>query len=163
MARAFSLGEIMDANLKAFLDMIAWSEGTTRIPGSDDGYNVLVGSTIRRPLFFGSYATHPDQYNELLNSTAAGRYQIIYPTWKNLCVRLGVSDFGAATQDAMAASLVEVDCSALGMVLDGNIMNALQACSREWASLPGSTSGQYQNTVADLQQVYVANGGSVSV
>lgn len=31
------------ANVLAFLDMLAWSEGTSTIKASDDGYDVLVG------------------------------------------------------------------------------------------------------------------------
>lgn len=41
-------------NMAAFLDMLAYSEGTSTMPGSDDGYNVNVG----RELFIG-YARHP--------------------------------------------------------------------------------------------------------
>lgn len=150
----------MDANLKAFLDMLAWSEGTSRIKGSDDGYNVLVGSTLGRPLLFDSYDTHPDIYNDRFNSTAAGRYQIIFPTWSALCVRLGMIDFSPPTQDAMAASLIEQDCGALGMVRNGQIASAIEACSREWASLPGSEAGQHQMQMADLVKIYSGAGGA---
>jgi muramidase (phage lysozyme) len=66
------------ANLNAFLDLIAASEGTPVIPGSDDGYDVLVGATRKHPLLFHSYAEHPNVFNRELDSTAAGRYQIIH-------------------------------------------------------------------------------------
>lgn len=36
-------------NRKAFLDMIAVSEGTLYIPGGGDGYKVIVGSTMSVP------------------------------------------------------------------------------------------------------------------
>ncbi|MNF05427.1 hypothetical protein D3C80_2051560 [compost metagenome] len=38
----------------AFLDMLAWSEGTSTIKASDDGYNVLVGGKL-----FSDYSKHP--------------------------------------------------------------------------------------------------------
>ena len=42
-------------NLKAFLDMIAFSEiGPTLLAASDNGYDVLVGGTL-----FHGYADHP--------------------------------------------------------------------------------------------------------
>ena len=51
-------------NRVAFLDMIAVSEiGSDLLGKSDDGYNVLVGSTPSRPLLFSGYATHPNMLN----------------------------------------------------------------------------------------------------
>ena len=65
----------MTPNQKAFLDMIAFSEiGPALLAKSDDGYDVLVGSTPDRPLLFTSYAEHPNILNAACNSTAAGRY-----------------------------------------------------------------------------------------
>jgi hypothetical protein len=41
----------MSPNLKAFLDMIAWSEiGPALLAKSDNGYNVCVGSTPEKPI-----------------------------------------------------------------------------------------------------------------
>ena len=43
----------MPPQIKAFLDMIAWSElGEELIDISDNGYNVIVGSTPSRPILF---------------------------------------------------------------------------------------------------------------
>ena len=142
--------------------MLAWSEGTTRIPGSDNGYNVLVGSTPTYPLFFTSYKTHPDKYNPLLNSTAAGRYQIIFPTWSRLCTRLGMNDFLPATQDAMATSLITQDCAAGEAIAAGYFIDAVAACSSQWASLPGSNSGQPQSVIDKLVKIYTAAGGMMA-
>ncbi|CAG9172323.1 hypothetical protein CURE108131_23300 [Cupriavidus respiraculi] len=41
-------------NMAAFLDMLGFSEGTTTVAGSDDGYNVTVGE-----LFAGYGQHHP--------------------------------------------------------------------------------------------------------
>ena len=151
----------MIQNMKAFLDMLAWSEGTTRIPGSDNGYNVLVGSTPDDPEFFRGYLTHPRIYNPYFNSTAAGRYQIIFPTWSSLCARLNVTDFSPATQDAMAISLITEDCGAANAVTIGDFIRAVSLCSKEWASLPGSNSGQWQSLMANLIAIYTASGGTL--
>ena len=153
----------ISGNLSAFLYMIRYSEiGPDLMAVSDDGFNVLVGSTPSRPILFSSYDRHPDIYNPRFNSTAAGGFQIIFPTWKSLCGRLGVNDFTPATQEAMAASLIEVDCGALGMVQNGELMNAVQACAREWASFPVSTSGQPHNGMDNLVAAYVKAGGTMS-
>jgi len=48
-------------NRCAFLDMIAHSEiGPELLAVSDDGYDVLVGSTAAHPLLFKDYRTHPN-------------------------------------------------------------------------------------------------------
>jgi muramidase (phage lysozyme) len=73
------------SNIAAFIDTIAYSEGTSTINNSDDGYNVLVGSTPNHPILFNDYSTHPNVLNHALDSTAAGRYQIIHPTFVALC------------------------------------------------------------------------------
>jgi len=65
-------------NMRAFLDMIAYSEGTDKAgqPTKDRGYDVLVGGGL-----FAGYADHPRKAIKLprlgISSTAAGRYQIL--------------------------------------------------------------------------------------
>ena len=96
----------MTPNLKAFLAMIAHSEGTSQIPGSDDGYRVLVGSTPNHPRLFDSYADHPRVLVQLrpgLKSTAAGRYQILERIFDAYKAQLNLPDFSPASQDAIAA------------------------------------------------------------
>lgn len=149
-------------NLQAFSDTVAWSEGTTRIATSDRGYNVLVGSTLKHPLLFASYETHPHIYNKALNSTAAGKHQLIYPTWYSLCARLNVSDFGPTTQEAMFESLVAIDCHAMESVCNGHFADAVALCSKLWTSLPGSNSGQPQSLFRQLAQIYASVGGGVA-
>lgn len=153
------------ANLKAFLDMVAWSEGTTRMPGSDDGYNVLVGSTTSYPSFFSSYADHPRVKVWLASlgvySTAAGRYQLLERYFDVYKVQLGLPDFSAASQDAIAVQQM-TERHAVQMVEAGNIGGAIQACSSIWASLPGNDYGQHQNAVDDLMAQYQAAGGATA-
>ena len=58
---------------KAFLDMLAWSEGTDngRQKTRNHGYDVIVGGEL-----FTDYSDHPRKHalNPKLKSTGAGRY-----------------------------------------------------------------------------------------
>lgn len=138
----------MSDNLSAFLDMLAWSEGTLAVPGNANGYNVVVGGTL-----FTSYADHPRKRVWLPRfkewSTAAGRYQIREPIFDAYKKRLKLPDFSPASQDAIADQLI-TECAALADINAGNIESAIQKCSSRWASLPGGGYGQRTNSVADL-------------
>jgi len=141
-------------NVCAFLDMIAHSEiGSALLAQSDDGYNVLVGSTASKPLTFPSYAAHPEILNHALNSTAAGRYQIIRGTWAGISGQLGLHDFSPENQDRAAIGLID-GRKALDAVKAGEIENAIGLCAQEWASLPGAGYGQHENKMADLLSAY---------
>jgi muramidase (phage lysozyme) len=148
-------------NRSAFLDMLAWSEGTSTIPESDNGYNVLVGSTPEDPLLFHSYADHPRIYNPEYNSTAAGRYQLLekyYDAYKEM---LGLPDFSPASQDRIALRQIS-ERQALADIDAGHIGVAIFKCGAIWASLPGSPYGQHQNNLDDLVAAYIKAGGSRS-
>ena len=77
---------------KAFLDMLAWSEGTDngRQKTRNHGYDVIVGGG-----YFTDYSDHPRKLvtpNPKLKSTGAGRYQLLsavrMPTASSLAERL---------------------------------------------------------------------------
>ncbi len=153
----------MNANRKAFLDMLAHSEGTSKI-GKNDGYDVLVGSTTSRMIRIDDLSHHPRitvQVRAGLWSSAAGRYQFIWPTWAELQRKLHLPDFGRDAQDRAALALVE-DAGALQMVDKGEISDAINACSRIWASLPGAGYGQHENDMASLVSVYQQRGGHLA-
>jgi muramidase (phage lysozyme) len=165
-----SLGDLMNgsapaantSNRQAFLAMIGQSEvGQTLIDETDSGYNVLCGATASNPLTFPSYASHPDILNQALDSTAAGLYQINYPTWQTLSRQTGLTDFSPSTQDSMALQLVS-NKGALSDVDAGNFASAVQKCSGVWASLPGNSYGQPTNTLATLQSWFENAGGILS-
>lgn len=153
------------SNRCAFLDMIAWSEiGPELLRESDNGYNVLVGSTPSNPDLFTSYASHPDKLvrlNATLSSTAAGRYQLLYRYWVDYSQMLGLYDFEPLTQDKIALQQIR-ERHALELIDQGNIQQAIKACSNIWASLPGGYYGQPIHTVADLQWQYQQAGGLVA-
>ena len=78
---------------KAFLDMLAWSEGTDngRRKTRNHGYDVIVGGEL-----FTDYSDHPRKLvteNPKLKSMSAGRYQLLSRWWDAYYRRLGLKDF----------------------------------------------------------------------
>jgi muramidase (phage lysozyme) len=150
------------ANRCAFLDMIAYSEiGPQLLAASDNGYNVLVGSTASKPLLFNSYATHPDVFNPALDSTAAGRYQLLFRYYAYYEKLLGLTDFSPLSQDKIALQQIK-ERSALASIDSGDVDHAIFLCSNIWASLPGSIYHQHVNPLTTLQTAYASAGGSVT-
>lgn len=159
----------------AFLDLLAWSEGTATSPATkNDGYDVIVTGIDGKPEIFTDYSHHPfdhwphptsarreskliaraDAEHCTIYSDAAGRYQIILPTWLSLEHVLGEmygkklgTDFSPLAQDIAAVELIRErkdsqGVTALSWLLAGRIAVAIHLCSAVWASLPGSTAGQ---------------------
>lgn len=153
----------MNDNVEAFLDMIAACEGT------GNAYNALFGYTPRNgKVFLNDYSTHPNirspftQTDGTLNySTAAGRYQFIYSTFKRLQTKLGTCDFCPATQDLMAQELIS-EAGAMADVKEGRLQAAIDKCSGIWASLPSSDYPQPKRTLAYAQNAYEEAGGVVA-
>jgi muramidase (phage lysozyme) len=155
----------VNPNLKALLDTIATSELTARLLlASDNGYNVLVGSTPDHPRLFASYADHPRQSINLprlgIKSTAAGRYQLLARYFDAYKRQLGLRDFSPASQDAIAVQQIR-ERGAIADVEAGRFDTAVAKCSSCWASLPGSTYGQHTNDLADLRLVFIKAGGQL--
>ncbi|WP_295470259.1 glycoside hydrolase family 104 protein [uncultured Pseudomonas sp.] len=141
------------SNVLAFLDMLAWSEGTSTIKASDDGYNVLVGGKL-----FTDYTTHPRVLVALarygISSTAAGRYQFLARTWDAIVRRYGfIGRFIPEAQDLAAVKLL-TECGALPYIQAGRIERAIAAAAPIWASLPGAGYGQREHRLATLLEVY---------
>lgn len=146
--------------LQSYLDLISFAEGTNT--GLDNGYGVIV-SGVDGPHSFTDYSDHPFaggrpaievvapgiRFPKGLYSTASGRYQLILPTWKALKGQLGLTDFTPYSQDAACIQLL-VQHGATALILDGKIQEAIQVCSKEWASFPGSTAGQGGKTMGSL-------------
>ena len=148
-------------NVKAFLDMIAFSEGTDKPgqPTRDHGYDVLVGGR----LFIG-YADHPRKLIKLprlgISSTAAGRYQILSRYYDVYKKQLALPDFSPLSQDKIAVQLIK-ECKALDDIIAGRVEIAINKCRSRWASLPGAGYGQHEHTAGTLVTVYRQSGGSV--
>ncbi|TVP46705.1 MAG: glycoside hydrolase [Halomonas sp.] len=143
-------------NVTAFLDMLAYAEGTPRF-GTQNGYNVIVGGST-----FERYHDHPRQMVWLpaykINSSAAGRYQFLIRTWDDLVERFYLTDFTPENQDLGALHLIR-QCKALSLIHEGRIREAIHACRRIWASLPGAGYGQRELASDALLVVYKAAGG----
>ena len=147
----------MNKNLKAFLDVIAHTEGT-RGKG-DDGYDVLVGGK-----FFDGYEDHPRIKVNLPNlgikSTAAGRYQILERYYDAYKKQLNLRDFGKSAQDAIAIQLIK-ECKAIDDIENGDFVKAVKKCASRWASFPSAGYGQREHSLKDMQRIYMACGGNV--
>lgn len=169
----------MNANRKAFLDMIAFSEGTRE--GQHpltvrDGYDVIVTGTDG-PEVFSNFVAHPfapeypgnggykrpsRQINRKgLTSNAAGRYQFMLVHWQHYKKALGLPDFGPDSQDKWALQLIR-ERGALPLIDGGNFALAVERCRNLWASLPGAGYGQHENKLEKLQTAYLAAGGHVA-
>ena len=152
----------MDKNtqLRAFLDMLAYSEGTDngRQPTNDHGYDVIVGGKL-----FYDYSKHPGVYvklNPRLTSSAAGRYQILEKFAKHYMRQLRLPDFGPDSQDKIAIQLIK-ECKALDDIYAGRIHRAVYKCRSRWASLPGAGYGQHEQKIEKLIEVFKKAGGTV--
>ncbi|MNP17885.1 Phage lysozyme [compost metagenome] len=144
-------------NVVAFLELLAWSEGTSTMRGSDDGYNVIVGGGL-----FNSYADHPRQLISLprynIKSTAAGRYQLLARYWDAYRKSLNLIGFTPENQDRVALQQIR-EQRALDDIKAGRIAEAIAKCRNIWASLPGAGYGQREHKLDDLLAHYVAAGG----
>jgi muramidase (phage lysozyme) len=155
----------MTPQQKAFLDVIATSELGQKLLGkSDNGYNVLVGSTPDFPRLFSSYVDHPRQLIDLprlgIKSTAAGRYQLLARYFDAYKKQLGLKDFSPASQDAIALQQIR-ERGALSDIEAGRFADAIAKCRNIWASLPGAGYGQNENSIAYLQTAFTKAGGKL--
>lgn len=158
----------LDKNVqrKAFLDMIAYSEGTDngRQPTKDRGYDVIVGGKL-----FSDYSKHPGVYvklNAKLTSSAAGRYQILEKFAKHYMKQLGLPDFGPASQDKIALQLIR-ECKALDDIDEGRIHQAIYKCRSRWASFPpppgaGKLYNQRAESIDKMLEIFKKAGGVVT-
>jgi muramidase (phage lysozyme) len=140
-------------NVPHFMDLIAFSEGTSTSPLTyNEGYDILVQG-IHSSNRFTEYSDHPFadgrtpivvSQHPFLESTAAGRYQILYRYWKAYKQQLRLPDFSPLSQDLVALQMI-TECkdpttgkTALTCIIGGDIEKAIYACSSRWASFPGN-------------------------
>lgn len=149
-------------NVCAFLDMLAWSEGTD-IPSQrtkNRGYDVIVGGSL-----FTDYSKHPNKLVALpklgISSTAAGRYQLLYRYWVAYTKSLGLTGFSPEAQDRIAIQQIK-ERKAIPLIQAGDLAGAVKACSNIWASLPGAGYGQHEHKFDTLRAAYLLNGGTLA-
>ncbi len=150
--------ELAARNERAFLDMIAYAEGTA----GPDGYRTMFGHRL-----FDSFADHPRQYFEFTNArgeklrtSAAGRYQFLARTWDTLKARLNLPDFGPESQDRAAIELIR-ERGALPDVRAGRVAAAVVKVAPIWASLPGAGYAQPERKLSALLASYTTAGGNL--
>lgn len=142
-------------NTAAFLRVIRAGE-TSQEP---DAYRMMFGGGLVENL-----NAHPRKAitkplgRQTITSTAAGAYQFLARTWDECAAALGLTGFSQAEQDLAAAFLIHRR-KALDHVVAGRFEQAVAACAREWASLPGSPYGQPTKTMAQARAVYQTWGG----
>ena len=137
-------------NVRAFLDTLAYAEGTER------KYNYIFTFVT-----FKSYADHPRKticHGDLC-STAAGRYQYLSRTWDTLAQDLGLTDFTPPNQDRAVMEIIR-RAGAYNEVANSsdykNFEKALATLNGIWASLPGSPYGQPTYSTEALWEQYTA-------
>ena len=145
-------------NERAFLDMIAYSEGTA----GPNGYRTLFGGSL-----FTDSSDHPRQFfsfknsrGENLRTSAAGRYQFLSRTWDELANKLDLPDFGPDSQDRAALELIR-QRGALNDIRAGRIETAVKKCAPTWASLPGAGYAQPERKLSNLLASYSQAGGTI--
>ena len=155
----------MNENRRAFLDMLAYAEGTSTHPLTRDrGYDVIV-TGVDGPEIFTDYSQHPfctrkpKQINHSgLYSSAAGRYQFLVRDWPHYKIKLSLPDFGPESQDKWALQLIK-ERRALDDIDAGHLIVAVGKVSNLWASLPGAGYNQPERKMAALENAYEQAGG----
>jgi lysozyme len=153
-------------HVRAFLDTIAYSEGTYKrkfvlqlrplYAGFIDGYRMQFSYVA-----ITSLKKHPERvickktkkYGELCSS-AAGRYQFLKRTWADLAERMQLSSFERHNQDRAAIQLI-ADYYALSDVLQGRFEDAVAKLVTVWASFPGAPYAQPTRSMAELKAFYL--------
>jgi lysozyme len=141
-----------NSNVKAFLKLIRYAE---HYPDTSDAfYDTLYGGGR-----FSGYSTHPNKAVTRWGhtSTAAGAYQILYPTWAEAKKRGIVSDFRPASQDLLATEKLR-SRGALNAVCDGDLAAAFRLLRNEWTSLPGAK--QTRMTFDIAKTAFIGFGGT---
>jgi len=160
----------LSGNLRAFLDMLAFSEGTSTSPATkNNGFDVIVTGSDGKPEIFTDYSTHPfagGRKSKVINSrgltsNASGRYQFMLRDWAHYKTQLKLPDFGPASQDAWAVQLIR-ERKALPLIEEGRIPESIAAVRNLWASLPGASYGQFEHSLATLLAAYRRAGGVIA-
>ena len=153
-------GAIKNGNVQAFLETIAFAEGTI----GPDGYRMMFTGQL-----FNSFQAHPNVKNcslykgKPLCSTAAGKYQILKTTWDEISRKLKLPDFSPESQDLATVQLIK-QAGAYQDIVAGRFDDAVFKLSPTWASFLTPQGKSYYNQpskkLTELRSVYQRGGGS---
>lgn len=145
-----------EPEVKAFLDTVSFAEGTF-----EDGYNTLYAGhkfndLSDHPRCVISSVAYPNlkKQNKGLQSSAAGRYQILAGTWDKIAVEMNLPNFSPHNQDKAALGLIRQH-GALNDVLNGRFEIAIKKLSNLWPSFPGSKYKQPNVPMEKLKAFYI--------
>lgn len=139
--------------IQAMLYAIGESEGAD--------YGTLVFGS-RKNSEISDFSTHPANKGFIrtavingkrISSTAAGKYQFLIGTWRELVAALGLTDFSPHSQDLAAIELLRRN-GAIDHLLQNNFSGAVNAVRRVWASLPAAGYNQNENSLSTVQNYY---------
>ena len=137
--------------VQAFLDAIAFAEGTAHA----QGYRMQYPGVM-----FADFDDHPRTINcalykgKLLCATAAGRYMFLRRTWDRLAPKIRAYDFGPLNQDRAAIALLREN-KALDDIMAGRFEEAVKKLNKVWATLPGAPYGQSTKTMQELKAIFM--------
>jgi muramidase (phage lysozyme) len=147
-------------NVLAGLSTIRSCEGTN----APDGYRALFGYP-GVGCMFSDLSEHPNIRKRFVQTdgvenwtTAAGAYQLIFRTWDRLRLKLQLTDFTPASQDAAAIALI-CECGVYEALVAGQIRAFIDGCAGQWASLPASHYPQPKRTLQFAADAFELAGG----
>ena len=124
---------------KAFLDMLAWSEGTDngRQKTRNHGYDVVASGEL-----FTDYSDHPRKLvtlNPKLKSTGWNAfYQLLSRWWDAYRKQLGLKDFSPKKSGRCGIAARLRSDSALPMIDRGDIRQAIDRYGNIWKTTAGA-------------------------
>jgi muramidase (phage lysozyme) len=124
----------------------------------DSGYYTMFGGGQ----FEGDQ--HPNKLNKAygLSSTAAGRYQFLSRTWKDLSKKLGLTDFSPRSQDLAALALLD-QLGALDDFIAGDFKKAIPKIKTTWTGFGGNLHSRDLNRTPASPLVQTAAPASAPV
>jgi Muramidase (phage lambda lysozyme) len=141
---------------RALLNTIRYAEGTWK-DGRDHGYRVLYGGSL-----FQDLSRHPEKVVvKRYSSAAAGAYQFLPGTWRQVARELKLPSFEPQHQDQAALRLVERRGALEEVDRHGLTPKVMHQLAPEWASFPThagtSAYGQPVKSHAELARFYSRN------
>lgn len=137
--------------VKAFLDTIAYAEGTLH----KEGYRHMFGDLCCKAL-----KRHPCRIicapcgDRELCSSAAGKYQFLQKTWEHVARKTGIDSFSPLHQDCGAVYLLKKS-GALELIKKEEFSGALEKSNKIWASLPGAHYKQPTKSKLELHKIFL--------